>query len=233
MYVVNHAKHVESVEIFLYTPTKPDSIQHLKTIHNDKFVCLNDLTIYGDDVFYITNFMKYCHSWLALSASEFLLGLETGNILYYDSGKARVVATGVSYNGITQSKDSKEVAVNAGGTTYLEIFDRVPSTGELKFKEKVNVQYFPDNVLTDQHTGDYYVGVQKKVLKLFAVSLNQSRSGPSTGVRVYKRDGKYAVEEVFHDNGRSHVQGVASVAHYKGQYLLGTIFHNLGYCTTN
>ena len=177
--------------------------------------------------------MKYCHKGFFLAAAEFLLGWETGNILYYDKGKAEVLATGLSYNGITQSKDGKEVVVNDGGTTFLEIFDRVPSTGQLKFKEKVNVRYFPDNVLTDQHTGDYYVGVQKKLLKLIAVFKNQSRSVPSTGVRVFKKDGRYAVEEVFHDNGRSYVQGVATLAHYKGQYLLGTIFHNLGYCTTD
>lgn len=233
VYVVNHANHVESVEVFLYVPAKPDSIKHLKTIHNDKFVCINDLTIYGEDIFYITNFLKYCNSGFVVAASEFLLGLETGNVIYYNKGNADVVATGLMYNGITQSKDGKEVVVNAGGTTYLEIFDRIPSTGQLKFKEKVNVHYFPDNILTDQHTGDYYVGVQKKMLKLIAVSVNQSRSVPSTGVRVYKTNARYAVEEIFHDNGRSYVQGVATVAHYKGQYLLGTIFHKLGYCKTN
>ena len=233
VYIVNHAKHVETVEVFLYVPTQPGSIKHLKTIRHEKFICLNDLTLFGEDVFYITNFFKYCHYPFVISATEFLLGLETGNVVYYDNGKAEVMAEGLSYNGISQSIDGKEVVVNAGGTTFLEIFDRVKSTGQLKFKQKVNLFYFPDNVFTDYQTGDYYVGVQKKILKLIALFKNQSRSAPSTGVRVYKKDGSYTVEEVFHDSGHSYVQGVSSLAHFKGQYLLGTVFHNLGYCQTN
>ena len=109
------------------------------------------------------------------------------------------------------------------------MFDKLDD-GKLRFKEKIDIHYFGDNVYTDSSTGDYYVGVQKKILAFFALMMNQTRFAPSSGVRVSKNNGKYLVEEVFHDSGRTFVQCVSSVVHHKGKYLLGTVFHNLAFC---
>ena len=127
----------------------------------------------------------------------------------------------------------KEVLVAGGATATIHIYKKSTNKpGELTTEEVINVGHFPDNIYTDQITGDYYSGVHKNPFKLLAVTMNQSRFTSSSGVRVYKNaQGKYAVEEVFHDSGRSFTQGAATLAHYKGQYLIGTVFDNLGYCS--
>jgi Arylesterase. len=233
LYVVNHAKHVESVEVFQYDSKSPESLLHLRTIHDKHFVCINDLTLLGENKFYITNYLKYCHYPIIVPIVEFYLSVETGNVIYHDQGESKMVATGVGCNGIAQSLDKKEVVVAAGSTTFLDVYEIIEE-GDLKFKEKIDVTFFPDNLSTDHTTGDYYAGVQKQVTKLLAASQNQTSVVTASGVRVSKlTDGSYGVEEVFHDNGRSFVQGVATVLHYKGQYLFGTIFDKLAYCDSN
>ena len=39
------------------------------------------------------------------------------------------------------------------------------------------------------------------------------------------------VEEVLRTDGKGFVSGVSSVVHYQGQYLFGTVFDKLGYCS--
>ena len=193
LYVVNHAKATESVEVFLFDPQQPQLLSHLRTIRDDSFVCLNDITMLNENEFYVTSWVKYCHYPMVLPAFEFFSGIETGSLVYYDGSKGEVIERGRSFNGIAQSKDSKHVLVVAGSTTFLHVYEKSSSPRKLKLIEKIDLIYFGDNIHTDFHTGDYYVGVQKKVVKLLLAAKNQTRFGPSTGVRIYQRNGVYQV----------------------------------------
>ncbi|XP_066924139.1 serum paraoxonase/lactonase 3-like [Clytia hemisphaerica] len=230
LYVVNHAKLTESVEVFLFDPQQPKSLKHLNTIRDKSFVCLNDITMLNENEFYVTNWIKYCHYPMVVPALELFLGVETGSVVYYDGNKGEVIERGQGLNGIAQSKDSKQLLVVSCSTTFLHVYEISNSPSKLKLIEKIDLIYYGDNIYTDFLTGDYYVGVQKKVIKLLLAVKNQTRFAPSTGVRVHQRNGVYEVEEVLHDSGRSFVHGVSSFVHYKNQYLLGTIFHDFGYC---
>ena len=234
LYVVNHAKGIESVEVFQYDSKSPKNLVHLHTIHDQHFVCINDLTLIDENKFYITNFLKYCYYPVIIPIAEFYFGRETGTVIYHDNGKSKMVATCDSCNGITQSLDKRQVVVAAGSNTFLNVYEKVGEKGDLKLKERIDVAFYPDNLSTDHTTGDYYAGVQKQVAKLIAAAKNQTRVVTSSGVHVSKlHNGRYRVEEVFHDNGRSFVQGVSSVVHYNGQYLFGTVFDKLAYCDSN
>ena len=235
IYTVNHAKHVDSVEVFRYNPSlNTKKLKHMRTLRNDLFVCTNDLTLVGEDQFYLTNWVKYCHYPTVVPAVEFFLALDTGNIVYFDHGKSKVVANGPSFNGITQSLDKKLLLVAAGSTTYLHVYQKV-NGGELKFLEKINVGHFPDNVFTDPLNGDFYAGIQKRTFRMLGAAKNKTTAAvPSSGVRVYQTaDGRYVTEEIFHDNGRSLIQGVSTVAHYKARYLFGSVYDKLAYCDNN
>ena len=60
LYVVNHAKNIESVEVFEYDPNLVGTLQHVRTILDPNFICINDLTMVAKNIFYITNWMKFC-----------------------------------------------------------------------------------------------------------------------------------------------------------------------------
>lgn len=233
LYVINHAKHQETVEVFRYNLDQPDLLKHLRTIRNEQFACLNDLTMIGEDQFYITKWVRYCTYPSFFVMIELFLALNTSSIVLYDHGKTTVVAIGPGYNGITQSVVNKEIVAVPCSTTFLHVFEKLEGGG-LKLKEEIDIGNFGDNIYTDPKTGDYFVGVQKKYFRLIAAAKNQTKAAvPSSAVRFYRTaDGKNAVEEIMHDSGRSFIQCVSSAVHYNGQYLFGSIFHKLLYCNT-
>jgi len=230
LYVVNHANHVESVEVFHYRPESPAKLKHARTIRNKEFLCLNDLQVTGENQFFITNWLRYCEYPLPFKAVEFYGAFKTGSIVYYNDGESKVVANGAGYNGISQSVDGQQIIVASGSTTQIDIYNKDSETGELTFDQNVDVGHFPDNIYTDHISGDFYIGVQKNTLAMLAAAKNQTLFCSASGVRVAKQGSAYVVTEVFHDSGKSFIQGVATVAHYEGQYLLGSVFHKLVHC---
>ena len=88
VYVVNHAEKIDSVEVFQYHRSNPQKLIHLDKIVDDKFICLNDITVMDENRFYITNSMKYCHSRFAVAMTEYVLKLKTASIVYYDHGRS-------------------------------------------------------------------------------------------------------------------------------------------------
>ena len=232
VYVVNHAKKIESVEVFHYHRSNPQKLIHLDTIMDDKFICLNDITVIDENRFYITNSMKYCHSRFAFGVTEIFLKLKTASIVYYDHGKSIIVADGESFlNGIALSKDKTQVFSVAFSSGGMFIYDRDENNGKLDLRNKFFVGHHPDNIFTDLSTGHLYVGIQKEPYTLAAASMsNNTGYFSSSGIKLKTKSEKwddFEIEEVFHHDGKN---VVSSVAYYKGHYLFGTVFHKLAYC---
>ena len=163
VYVVNHAKKIDSVEVFQYHRSNPQKLIHLDTIMDDKFICLNDITVIDENRFYITNFIKYCHSRFAVAISEYVLKLKTASIVYYDHGKSTIVADGESFlNGITLSKDKAQVFSVTTGSGGMFVYDRNENSGELHLRNKLYVGHHTDRIFTDLSTGHLYVLIQKE-----------------------------------------------------------------------
>ena len=236
VYVVNRARKIQSVEVFNYHRSNPRKLIHLNTIINDKFICLNDITLIDENRFYITNLVKYCHSRFAFRITELLLNLKTASVVYYDHGKSKIVADGESsFNGITLSKDKTQVFSVTTASGGMFVYDRNENSGELHLRKTFFVGYHPDNIFTDLSTGGHlYVGILKKPLILVAASMSNSTGYfSSSGIKLKAKSAKWDdidIEEVFHHDGKNFVNGVTSVVYYKGHYLLGTMFHKLAYC---
>ena len=233
IYVVNHANHTESIEVFRYHTNKPGEVTYLRTITDEKFVCLNDIAVINQNEFYVTNFAKYCYSSIQpLFIAEMVFGFNTANILYHRQGKTRVGPTGSVFNGI--ATDFKHIFVVSSGSNMIHVYKKLDG-GKLKREKMIRVEYNPDNVAFDRVSGDLYVGRSKNVLNLIALSDNRTEYSSASAVKISQVDGswknKAQVTEILHDSGKNFIHGVSSVVHYKKAYLFGTVFHKLAYCS--
>ena len=233
LYVVNHADDIESVEVFVYNREVPDEIVHTTTIVDDTFVCLNDIAVIDKQRFYVTNYLKYCKSAKILLTIEILGKFQTSNIVYFNHGQTAIVATGSGYNGITLSKEKSKVLSVSCSQKDLHIFDRDQSDGLLSLKKKVFLGHNPDNIFLDKGTGHFYIAYFKDPLMIQMVAENRSEYS-SAGACMLSVESEQMdnidIKEVFYDNGEKFVSAASSFVHYKGQYLIGTVFDKLGYC---
>lgn len=235
VYVVNHPKDRDTIEVFVYNKTKPSEIVHFKTIGDEKFVCLNDISMIDESTFYVTNFGKYCRLGETMAWAELVLKLKTGNIIYYNYGETKNVVDALSFNGITLSKDRKQVVSVEMGAREIHFYDRNgDSNGHLTLSNKAYLGYVPDNVFVDKQTGHYYVAYFKDILSFHAVAANKTAyCSVGAAMVTVSKDGDrdvFDVKEVLYDRGESFLSMGSSFVHYKGHYLIGTVFDGLGYC---
>ena len=229
VFVVNHA--AASIEIFLFEKTNHQILKHLQTITNEKFVCLNDLTLVDENNFYVTNFAKFC-KYPPIMMAEFFLQLPTSNIVHFASGETRNVVSGESVlNGITLGTDKKKLFTVSSNTGQLLEFWRNLDNGSLQLIKRHFIGFHPDNIFMDHETGVLYAGTQKTTFSHFLLSENKTDHCSATGVMITQNiSGHMEVEEILHMNGGEFINSLSVVAHYKGQYLFGTPFDRLGYC---
>ena len=229
VFVVNHA--AASIEIFLFDRMNRHILKHIQTITNEKFVCLNDITLVNENSFYVTNFAQFC-KYPPIMMAEFFLQLPTSNIIHFESGETRNVASGESLlNGITIATDKKKLFTVSSNTGRLLEFLMNVDSGSLHLVNRHFIGFHPDNIFMDHETGVLYVGTQKTTFNHFLLSENQTDHCTATGVTIKQNaSGHMEVEEILHMNGGKFVNSISVVAHYKGHYLFGTPFDRLGYC---
>jgi len=235
LYVVNHANNEETIEVFQFSLLERTKLKHVKTIKNQKFICLNDISVIGESTFYVTNSAKYCYSKIPLLKEiEFFLNLRTATIVYYNNGETKTVAdTEALFNGISVSNDQTKIFTALFSSGQLFVFDRDITTGILEAPKKHYIGFHPDNVFYDQLTGNLYIGTQKSLQCYSMLLSNQTSFCYATGIKVTAVDkdwNKVQVEEILHISGDDFVSSVSTVVHYKEQYLVGSVFDNLGHC---
>ena len=230
VFVVNHSPK-ESIEIFQFDKKNRQILKHFQTITNEKFVCLNDITLVDENNFYVTNFLMFCEYPL-LPLAEIFLSLPTSNIVHFTSGKTTVVASGESVlNGITLGKDKKKLFTVSSSTGHLLEYSRNTGDESLNFINRHFIGFHPDNIFLDQETGVLYTSTQKNIFNMFLLSENLTDHCSVSGAKITQDlAGHTEVEEILHVNGGGFVNSLSVVAHYKGQYLFGTVFDRLGYC---
>ena len=229
IFVINYAPQ-QTIEIFHFDKNNRRILKHVQTITNEKFVCLDDIAAVSENEFYITNYVKFC-DYPPILMTEYFLQLPTSNIVYYKSSETTIVASGESFlNGITLTKDKMRVFTVSTRTGHLLEYSR-NSKGALNLVNRHYIGFHPDNVFLDQATGVLYASTQKAFFTQMLLSGNQTEYCPATGTKIIQSSsGNIEVEEILHVNGREFVNSLSTVAHYKGQYLFGTLFDSLGYC---
>ena len=230
VFIVNHSPK-ESIEIFQFDKNHRQILKHFEIITNEKFVCLNDITLVDENNFYVTNFVMFC-KYPLLPMAEIFLNLPTSNIVHFASGKTKVVAIGESVlNGITLGKDKKKLFTVSSSTGYLLEYSRNTGNDSLHLINRHFIGFHPDNIFLDQETGVLYTSTQKNSFDMLFLAENLTNHCSVSGAKITQNStGHTEVEEILHINGGGFVNSLSVVVHYKGQYLFGTVFDRLGYC---
>ena len=233
VFVVNHARNVESIEVFEYSHEEPTVIVHKRTIVDDKFICINSVAVVDGERFYVTNLHQYCQLAHIAMTVELLFSMKTASVVYYDRGHSEVVARGAGMNGLALSSDKQRLLV-IHGDQDVHVYARNIVDGKLEYVGNVFVGFQSDNIFLDKQSGDFYFAYFKNMAQFVDVAQNKTEFCGSTGGRLTLGEGGGGeVTEVFHDNGKDfHVCGASSFVHFKGQYLIGTVFDRLGYCVS-
>ena len=232
LFVVNHANQNDSIEIFHYSYQNPGEVTYVSTILNDKFLCLNDITVIHHDEFYVTNFNKFCRSSYSkfLIPVEMIFGLSTANVVYFKQGFTAIAAYGALLNGIAHSIDKDYVYVVSSAASSVTAYKRHKG-GKLQQFKQIYVGYFPDNVYVENKTGDLYVGQGKDFFGFSYLSANKTKYIASSAVKIkFPLEKQPKVTEILHDDGNNFIHSASSVVVFNNQYLFGSVFHKLGYC---
>ena len=233
LFVVDHGHGDDVVFVFEYDKAEPTKLLHKKTIKDSTFVCLNDLVATGPLSFYTTNYIAYCKSSSLAIALEFFFQAKTGNVVYFDGEKGRVLKSGFAMsNGINMSPNGKYVYVALSSYRDLLIFKRDVKTHDIQLIKELHLASSPDNVEVDKDTGDIYIGAHKNYMLPFG-SYNGSFAAPSHVLRLHCLNENWdqcSTTELLSSDGIDFVRG-SSVAHFhKGGLLIGTVYHKLAFC---
>ena len=233
LFVVDHGHGDDVVYVFEYDRSEPTKLLHKETIKDSTFVCLNDLVATGPHSFYITNYLAYCKISSVAIALEFFFQAKTGNVVYFDGEKGRVLKSGFAMsNGINMSPDGKHIYVALSSNRDLLIFKRDVKTNDIHLIKELHLTSSPDNIEVDDDTGDIYIGAHKNY-KLPFGTYNGTFAAPAQVLRVRCLNENWdqcTVTELLSSDGIDFARGT-SVAHFhKGGLLIGTVYHKLAYC---
>ncbi|XP_040287148.1 serum paraoxonase/arylesterase 2-like [Bufo bufo] len=225
LFVVNHPNLQSIIEIFRFVEEE-NSLIHLKSIKHELLNSVNDIIAVGPESFYATN--DYYFSNLLMKVAEVLIGLSWTGIVYYSPGDVRHVATGFySGNGITISNDKQHLyAADATGHT-INVFKR-NKDWSLSPVKVVDLDTIVDNLSVDPVTGDIWLGAHPNGYKFFVYK--EDDPPYSEVVRVQNiLSNNPIITKVYVDNG-SVIQGSSCASVYKGQLLVGTVYHRALHC---
>ncbi|KAI9341979.1 hypothetical protein BDR26DRAFT_933794 [Obelidium mucronatum] len=149
---INHHPLGARVETVSHTKGST-TLQYLDSFVTTDFARVpNSIASLEDGSFYLTSG--------PVEFLEFFTPLARGNIIYYNAEekKARIVAKDINFsNGIAKSLDGSMIYSTSTSGAF-HIYRRVnPDTGALKLVEKVQLDYYLDNLSVHPQTGQVYV----------------------------------------------------------------------------
>ncbi|KAI5141422.1 Serum Paraoxonase/Arylesterase 1 [Manis pentadactyla] len=223
--VVNHPDVKSTVELFKFQEDEK-SLLHLKTIRHELLPNLNDLVALGPEQFYATNdhyFVDpYLRSW------ELYLGLAWSNVVYYTPNEVRVVADGFDLaNGINISPDGKYVYIAELMAHKIHVYEK-HANWTLTPLKSLDFNTLVDNISMDPVTGDLWVGCHPNGMKIFFYDPENLPASEVLQIQNILTE-EPRVTVVYAENGTV-LQGSTVASVYKGQLLIGTVFHKALYC---
>ncbi|KAL7753160.1 hypothetical protein RI367_001614 [Sorochytrium milnesiophthora] len=188
--------------------------------------------------FYVSNFLSKDTSKLQRLAEQ-LLRIPVADVALRteakEGGSVRIVTDKLNAaNGVAVSPNGKTVyVVETMGLTVV-LYDR-QADNSLRFKEKIKLDFLPDNVNVIGDTGDLLVtGHSSAIGFLMWEQSNYTRPSPTVVVKISNNTSnerfygkKWLVEKIFSDSvGTMMTGGTVAAAHpATKQMLIGGIFH--------
>ncbi|XP_069815477.1 serum paraoxonase/arylesterase 2-like [Dendropsophus ebraccatus] len=225
LFVVNHPQLQSIIEIFRFVKEEK-LLVHLKSVTHKLFTSVNDIVAVGPDSFYAT--IDSYFSSVFMSFMELFLGLGWTGVVYYSPGDVREVAKGFDgANGITISNDKQYIYAADITAHTINVFKKNEDWSLTPIKS-VDVNTLVDNLSVDPVTGDIWTGGHPNLYKLFIY--NPEDPPGSEVIRVQNIHSDNPVITRVYANNRSVIQGSSCASVYKGQLLVGTVFHRALHC---
>ncbi len=179
----------------------------------------NDVAAVGPEQFYVTN----DGGGSALTRTlDFVLQRTRSTVVYFDGGKARVVAEGFGFaNGVSVSADGKTVYVADTFRRSLEIFERESTSGSLKPTGSVFFGTGVDNIDIDPDDA-LWIAAHPRLIDFVRYFSGGLRISPSQITRAAPTGAGRDVRTVLLDLGET-VSAASVAVRFGDRYLVGTV----------
>ncbi|MBX3506598.1 MAG: SMP-30/gluconolactonase/LRE family protein [Parvibaculum sp.] len=218
LFAVSHpASGIETVAIF--DIADDGMLTHVRSVTSDTFISLNDVVAVGPESFYATN-DHGTRSPVGRMIDDLLL-LRNSTVVYFDGEEASVAAdTILMANGINISADGRTVYVSALLAMAMNIYERNPETGALRWIDQVRLGTGVDNIDV-QPDGTLLIGAHPDLMAFLGHAGDPAKPSPSQVVRIepeQKRAG------TIYLNRGEEISGISVAAGYGDLMLLGQVF---------
>ncbi|XP_069815479.1 serum paraoxonase/arylesterase 2-like [Dendropsophus ebraccatus] len=225
LFVVNHPGPISIIEIFRFVKEEK-LLVHLKSVTHKLLTSVNDIVAVGPDSFYAT--IDFYFSNIYMKYMELILGLRWTGVIYYSPGDVREVAKEFhSANGITISNDKQYIYAADLTAHTINVFKKNEDWSLTPIKS-VDVNTLVDNLSVDPVTGDIWTGGHPNLYKVFVY--NPEDPPGSEVIRVQNIHSDNPIVTKVYANDGSVIQASSCASVYKGQLLVGTVFHRTLHC---
>jgi arylesterase / paraoxonase len=227
LFVVSHKN--ESSEVIKFEILK-DSLLLINKFKSSEFVSPNDILAIGENQFYITNDHSRKNDLLRVIGDY--IKFPSGNVVYFDGQKAKIVSDGIAYaNGINLSKDKNTIFVTSTSTNTLYAFKPNIQSFQLELVEKHETKFPPDNIELD-NDGTLFIACHPKIFEFTAHAKNEKSKSSSAVITVnYDENSKNKfIEKIIYVNNGHSLSGSSTATPFtkagKNKILIGSVFEN-------
>lgn len=214
---INHAKGIESIEVF---ELKGGTLQHKKTLKDPAMIRPNDLVMLDSERFYFSNDHHYTEGVLKLL--EEFGGFAWSNVVYFDGKNYREVAKGIAYaNGINFDPKRKLLFVASPRHFLVKVYAQ-SNNGSLEFVENINCGTGVDNIEFDED-GKLWIGCHPNLNEFAEYAKGNSDTAPSEIIKIdYRAKEDYSIETIYLDDGNE-MSGCSVAAPFEDLILTGNV----------
>ena len=194
LFVISHPEGDEHV-IELFEQNADNRFTHVGSIRDPLLASPNAIVAVGPQQFYVANDKGDAGFLGRIAESLFRTGLS--KVVYFDGESMRVAADGLkSAVGMGLSPDGLTVYVAETLGKRVSVYTRNPLTGDLNFKQHIDLDSSPDNINVDAD-GALWIATHAKLVDLIRHFGDATHEAPTTILRhasdtttpIYVNDG--------------------------------------------
>jgi arylesterase / paraoxonase len=202
-----------------------DSLVLQNKYSSTEFISPNDILAVGSQQFFLTNDHTRPKDWLR-TIGDFIR-FPSGNVVYFDGQKARIVTDGIAYpNGINISANKEKIYVAATSTNKLMVFEPDIQTMKLELKGEFKTAFPPDNIEVSPQ-GTLLIGCHPKLLDFLSHSKNEKIKSASAVIEMVPKDGdisNFSQKIIYLNTGHSLSGSSVATTFGKESILIGSVF---------
>lgn len=225
---------IDSAKYKIYAINHPDEKVHLlesfilengqlvaDSIYVDELIFSpNDIVAIDEERFYFTNDHGYEGGYGKLA--EDYLGLRASNVIYYDGGNFREVASGIAYsNGINYDPARALLFVASPRDFLVKVF-KTEANGDLTFVEDIPCGTGVDNIEFGED-GKLWIGCHPNLIHFGEYAKGKQEISPSEIITIdYRGKGDYTIESIYEDDGKK-MSGSTVAPTYEDLIFVGNV----------